>query len=784
MWRIITRTLLLIASVALLYGNWTGGQSFLVGVFGLILYYGVNAMAWGAVLERVLPFSAAWARVFGFLTGFYLSAFAIGIPVVVWKYDRIAVAAALLVVGLVGVLLSLRAERQRGEAILSTRRWLGVKRTFLGATLRLLRSRVRSLAMTRDWQVIGFIALSALFAFFIFHSRTGVYILSPWAALSSFTLMLFFGLVFLLGYMVFTRGSVKLVLGLIILFSYLSHAYLPVVYETGFGGDKWRHLGAEEWLQEGNIYTPSIWGEERSNIYFGPIAVPEALVAGNKTSYASQWASTIFLSESLGVSLFWVDLLLVFALWSLFLPLILYWFGRLVFDEGPPPGPLLGKEGERIGLLFAFLPTLFYTFQSEGAITIPVSFGHLFFFFVLLVWAHYATEGRRSTLVAASFFSFAFYWGYILNFFALALFGILAVGWRKLFMERNHWYKLKLKFGFSDRRIALRDKTIFGLLVIASVFAIPFLELFQGLSSYAPGSLSIPGVIDALADAFGRLSGFIGIVVPPDFIDQGNFLYNQSKESLSRLPLFSYRIVPFIVSMGAWLVICWALYRLLRRKRERRVIVLLAVLFGVTLGAYFISWSFTEGVHILARRLNETIVFFMILFLGWGIWLFLHEKRIKIPMRKKILAITFLLAFGATSTYASGPKLEVVTTDELEASRLVWQEHQKDGEPYCVIANTWPLLGLEAVSGRRITGGNFPIYTEYAQPERVKIFEGMSKSPSQAWMSAAFRITGADVCYYMTENKWINDVVLDKTVELLGEPRRVGDVHIWRVSRN
>ncbi|OJI06311.1 hypothetical protein BK004_04060 [bacterium CG10_46_32] len=768
--RSIIQTLLLFASVALLYSNWTGSKSFVVGLVGLAVYYGLQAICWGVVLERILPFNRAWASVFGFLVGFYLSAFAVGIPVVVWKYDRIAVACALLFVGLVGILLSLWMKSNNSIIPNSLRDPYG-KQILKQVQHDALKKISSFLALVRDWHVIGFFVFSALFAFFIFHARTGVYIISPWAALSSFTLMLFFALAFLVGYMVLTKGSIKLVLAVIIVFSYLTHAYLPVIYETGFGGDKWRHLGAEQWLQEGNIYTPSIWGEDRSTIHFGPIAVPEALVAGNKTSYAAQWASTIFLSESFGVSLFWVDLLMVFLLWSLFLPLLLYWFGRLIF------------ENERLGLLFAFLPTIFYTFQSEGAITIPVSFGHLFFFFILLLWAQYVKEGKRAALYAASVFSLMFYWGYILNFFVLLLFGSLAIAWRKLFMERNHWYKLKLKFGFSDRRIALRDKTIFVLLVFGALFAIPFLEIFQGLSNYASGSMSVGGVVDALADSFGRLSGFIGIIVPPDFIDQGNFLYNQSKESLSRLPLFSYRIVPFVVSMGVWTVIGWACYRLFRYHKAKRVLALIAVLFGVTLGAYFISWSFTEGVHILARRLNETIVFFMILFLGWGMWLFLHEDRIPIPMRKKILVVAFLLAFSATSTYASGPKLQMVTSDELAAARVVWAEHQLDGEPHCVIANTWPLLGLEAVSGRKITGGNFPMYTEYAQPERVKIFEALSKSPSDTWITAAFRVTGASTCYYMTENKWINDTVLGKIIELLGEPRRIGDVHIWRIDR-
>ncbi len=759
--------LILIASVAVLYGNWTGDRSFLIGAVGLALYYGVNSITWGEVLERILPLGRAWGRVFGFLVSFYLSAMAIGIPVVVWKYDRIAVAGMLLLVGLAGVVISALRNRHAERSGVKTRPFDFVHRL------------APHLAQSG---VVLFLFLLALFVFFIFHARTGVFILSPWGALSSFILILFFALAFLVARFVFSGRPAGVVLTLIILFSYAAHLYLPAVYKTGFGGDKWRHLGAEIWLQEGNIYTPSVWGEkQRSMAHFGPLAVPEALVAGNKTSYSPQWASTIFLAESLGVDIFWVDLLLVFLLWSLFLPLILFQFGRLIFKE------------ERLGLLFAFLPILFYTFQSEGAITIPVSFGHLFFFFILLLWAHYIKEGRRSSLAAAAALSLAFYWGYILNFFVLIIVGVLSVAWRVLFMERMHWYTFKLKYGFSDRRLSLRDKTLFGLLAAAAVLIIPFLEIFQGLSGYAAGSVSISGVVNALADAFGRLSGFISIVVPPDFIDQGNFLYNQTKESLSRLPLFSYRLVPFIVSMGAWTVIVWAMYRLFRYHRAHKTWVLIAVLFLVALGSYFISFSFTEGVHILARRLNETIVFFMILFLGRGIWQLISPSFTKegvrgwlaqIPHRKRVLAISFLLAFAATSTYASGPKLQMVTADELAAARLVWSEHQKDPEPYCVIANTWPLLGLEAVSGKKITAGNFPVYQEYAQPERVKIFEGLSKSPSRVWLDGAFRITNASVCYYMTEGRWINDRVLEKTLEMLGEPKRVGEVYLWRIEKS
>ena len=227
-------------------------------IFALILYYFISAIVWGSVVGRVLPVNGAWSRAFGFLVGFYLSAFAIGIPVVVWKYDRLSVAIAMVVVMLVGLLLSLRGRVLPTAAIPQfLQKATGLLRRF--RTLRVL----TLLAMTvRDKLVILFVILSALFVFFIFHARTGVYILSPWDALSSFTLMLFFVITFLVVKMIFSNKSIGLVLAVIILFSYMTHMYLPVVYETGFGGDKWRHLGAEVWVQEGNIYTPSIWGQE------------------------------------------------------------------------------------------------------------------------------------------------------------------------------------------------------------------------------------------------------------------------------------------------------------------------------------------------------------------------------------------------------------------------------------------------------------------------------------------------------------------------------------------
>lgn len=840
------RLFFLVLSSLALYFNWIEFNSFRIGFFAIVLYYSISASFWKDVVVFSLPLSKAWSWVFGFLIGFYLSAMLAGIPVVLWKYHRPTIAFSLFFAGFLGYILSVIIKRTNTKASRSDffasfkksifgwmfsifiRRILGKINSYtslLGHDKRKVVSVQNSVGNKTEyfkwWHLATIIILIPIFVFFLFHSRTGVFILSPWGALSSFVLALFFIITFFSAFLVFSKKPVWIVLSFIIIFSYASHLYLPAVYETGFGGDKWRHLASASWLAEGNIYTPSVWGEERSYSYFGPVKIPEALVAGNKTSYAAQWASTIFLAESFGIDIFWVDLLLVFLLWSFFLPIILFHFGRILLGKKKISDPwriedmelnknsevypyTLDESGDRFGLLLAFLPILFYTFQSEGSITIPVSFFHLFFFFILLLWVYYVKEGEKRTFFIALGFSLFFYWGYILNFFLLIGIGFLAFAYRKLFIERKHWDLYREKLGLGRKRILIRDFFMFGLVLVLFSLAIPFLEVFQGLSSYAQGSVSFGSIINAIADAFGALSGLIGIVVPPDFIDQGNFLYNQTQESLSRLPLFSYRTIPFVVSISVWYIVFFSIYKVLRKKlnykiglnqdkaglfiiENRKIFAFLGAIFVSVLISYFISFSFTEGVRILARRLNETIVFFMVLFLGLGIWYFLLlEKKIifsSIPYRKKILAVSFLLAFAATSTFASGPKLQMVTKYELKAARLIWSEHKKDPEPYCVIGNTWPLLGLEYVSGRRIVAGNFPLYKEYAQPERVKIFEGMSKSPSQNWIDGAFRVTGSSVCYYMTEPKWTSDVVLEKKVKLFGEPRRVGDVLIWRIEK-
>ena len=153
------------------------------------------------------------------------------------------------------------------------------------------------------------------------------------------------------------------------------------------------------------------------------------------------------------------------------------------------------------------------------------------------------------------------------------------------------------------------------------------------------------------------------------------------------------------------------------------------------------------------------------------------------------MALIVFIGLVSTTVYASGPKFQVVTNDEHQAAQYVWQKlKQGTRENYCVLANTWPLLALEGVSGREIITGGFPYYYEYRQPERVQLFENMNKSPSIRYLEKSLEITQAKQCYFMTEERWVyydnRKEIITQLDDLLGKHENIGKVMIWLYQSN
>jgi len=729
-------TTLSLVAVFFIFLNIAYWQSTFIGFVFSIIYMFINTIWLARIFASIFKLSRGWSYVFGLFGVLMLGSLLLSIPLTLFRYTS-------------GIFIFLLA----GSTV-----FLRIVQNFAFLKDLVIPDQDEELDIIPHqtyalpkYLTIAFIPLLILALWFLFSARTGEFILSPWDVVPRLYVYVYLIISVITSLLLFSQRNARVLLLVIILHSFVLHAYLPLVYQTGFGGDKWRHVASERLILTGAVYQPSLLGDvEYAQI--GPWRLPSVLVSGNKTSYGQQWSLTIGLSQMLAIDVFWIDFWLGFFLWSIFFPLLSYKLAGLI------------RPGRNFGLLFAWLPSLFYPLQVFGAITLPVSVGHLLFILALFTWLYFYKNKTKSSFIFALGLSVFMFFSYVLYFILV---------WQVAWLIMLLWL-------YQNKKIP--KKIWLGAMVILTLFLIallPALEMIQGFGFWNRNVISFGMGFSQLADAFGYLSGLVAFWPQTGHIDQGNFLFNQTRSDHAPVSLLSFRWWPFFFTVLIWLVIVFGI-RCIRYLKQRAIPKFFVLLLTVVMGNYIISWYFLDGNHILARRLDQVIVLFMSVFLALGIMYFI-EKKNYLPWTNKILLIAVVLGFIASSTYVSGPLLQVVTADEHKAAKYVWAEIDKSDDYYCVVANTWPLLAVEGESARAIIGGGFPVGFEYSQVERVKIFEKMSQYPDTALLDWAKRVTFDDTCFYMTEDKWINDRVYKNTVNIIGEPEQIiGDVYIWR----
>jgi len=300
------------------------------------------------------------------------------------------------------------------------------------------------------------------------------------------------------------------------------------------------------------------------------------------------------------------------------------------------------------------------------------------------------------------------------------------------------------------------------------------------------------------------------------YADQPNlFLKVDSVDFLSQATILKLAPWSTIIPLILWFFI---VYGLTKRKKPLAIKILAVFLLMIFLWQLIVNHYFYSGVRILTRRMNLIIGFLVAILFISGLTNFLKNKNGFISRLAKSYFAIFLISTIFITAYPSGPSLGMVTTNERRAAQYIWnqiqnQSTQKDlsarpstkdlcfgskfpeaeqvrygagkiqNSRFCVLASTWPLLALEEVSGRQIVAGGFPQYFEYQQPERVELFEKMNQDPSLEIMNQTIKITGADACYFMTEERWTNQNILNKIRKILGEPKIIGDVYIWQYNK-
>lgn len=723
-------------SVILWYLNFQFSQNIFLYILFFIFYFFLNSYWLGLILKKN-GFEKEFQFILGFFCLLFLIAFLTAIPIVLYKITPIYF---LLILLLLTIVISLKSKK------------LGKSREKDTKTLESgIISNKSSFKVSKGLYFLG----AVIFLFLIFlllRARTGEYIRSPWTVIHPLYIYGWLVVSLIIGYLIFSKCKLKTFLMVIIFSSLLLHAYLLIPYEVGFGGDKWRHIGAERSLMQGKVYEPVLFGENISYKNFGSLKIPEVFVAGNKTSYANMWGLTIALSWLTGLDVFWIDLLLGALLFSIFLPFLILKLASF-----------FSKKKEFLYLMI-FLPFLFYPFQAYGSITMPMSFAFLPFLLGLIFLARYLRGliSGRSFLIFLCFLIPFLYFNYILYLVVFIIMLFLAWILKK--------YKIKKWFLF-----------LIIFMICASVL-IPLLDTHNQYSYFEKPIFSLSNLSQALKGFPVNFIFSSAAVFPRIYqFEQDNWLYAQTNQALSRSIFLE--IVPWWLFLTPLLLIIVVLgviqYRKLKNKKIAFWLIFSLIIFLVS---QIIASSFMEGNHIFSKRLVLFISFLMSFPLAWGL-------TYLASVRKKIIlwAIILFLGLVSVTTYVSGPKFQVVTSDELMAAKYIWKEYGKNDKlsfsPPCVLANTWPLLALEGVSGRQIVAGGFPYYIEYRQPERVQLFANMNYSPSVRYLSKAMEITNAKECYFMTERRWVffdkRKEIIESLDEMLGNHQQIGKVMIW-----
>jgi len=184
---------------------------------------------------------------------------------------------------------------------------------------------------------------------------------------------------------------------------------------------------------------------------------------------------------------------------------------------------------------------------------------------------------------------------------------------------------------------------------------------------------------------------------------------------------------------------------MLRKKQEMGGgIFFLAVFISLILGRYFLT-----GEQILSRRIDLVFVLGTLFFLAFLFDYILTKWKIEESRPKRLSLVIFILLFSlaATASYTLGPDTKSVSLGDYNKMQAVWEE-EKGKDVHCVLADTYPLLALEAISGKKIVGGGFPMNAYFAQPERVELWEKWQETgqlSEEDWVLAK-QLTGAKDC--------------------------------------
>jgi hypothetical protein len=600
-----------------------------------------------------------------------------------------------------------------------------------------------------------------LIAFQLLQGSTSSAVLtSPWQSIHNYFLPIFFVVTLILGFLLFTEHKVKTLLLLIILHSFLLHAYLPLSHSLPWGGDVWRHIAVEQKLLDGGAHPPVLFGEGVKWRSMRGINIPEAILIPNKYIYGQLWGSSVLVAKTLNLDLLTINKWLIPFVWSIVFPILLFRIGGFLFGSW------------RYGLVFAALGGVAFTFQALGSLTLPVSFGHLTFLFVFWLFLNYLRTGQSTQRNIVFLFGALMLFGYPLHFLLFWFVVFVSKIFNKIIQQKNE-HVLGI-------RSSMIRKILYTVAIFGSIFYFTAIELI-GRISFVPDSWSF---VPAIKQFVGQWSGwFYASQIRVHDILSGNIFFNHTPEWANVSNIFTvwrWQVMMFVIIVLI-LVIYGSLY--LHKEKEKQIWFTMSLLFSTVVGGYIVGWYILDGDRSFVRRLDGLVAFVLILFFLYGLAVFRDYISKHLP---KKLNITLLVGFVVitswftTTSYASGPDIRVISTEEYSVAKYIYHQEKNVDSNFCALSDTWVLLALEAISSGRIVGGGFPIDYQFSQPERIVIFQELLRDPREAVFTYSKKLTQADTCWVAIPTDILEKEQKDKIIEFLGEEKEdLGEWLVW-----
>lgn len=562
--------------------------------------------------------------------------------------------------------------------------------------------------------VFLYLALMVSGFYFLYQSKSGLPLVTPWQTISVNFIWIFFASTMVLGLLIFSRLKSGTILFLLIAHSFLLHGYLPLTHELFYGADGWRHLATQgSWWQNGVILSPTL--------SFWPLGFWRGLDIG-VLAYAQFNTLALLFQKLCQVDPIVFMRYFLPIIWSVVLPIILFEIGR-VYN--------LQKKAALFLVWIALWP---FALQVSGSFSLPVNLGLLFW--LLALWLmiknsqHYSGRGNILLIVLGLLSIFTHTVFFVLFWLSFVLINLLKINFSKI--------------------------SLF-LLVMLTAAIMPLIELVSDFSNIN-NQLNWWAQIKFLV---GNFSGwYTAFGLRASDIGAGNIFFNQ--------PPISTIMVNWFVVWRGWvillIIVFWTVWILGIKKMLQvgnRINNFWAVFSVGLLGSYIISRYFLIGENIFARRLDATLAVLFILpvvYLGYNL---LKNKAI-------IFLVVLIFSAATATSYTMGPDTRVVSTNEYGAMQYIWNREQGNTK-VCVLADTYPLLALEQISARQVVGGGFPINEFFAQPERLQLLS-LSKTNSNLDISnpdspivQAKKLIGVKSCYL------VGDYHLDRPMAQFGD---------------